>query len=287
LRKRVLILANEYDQCSYSVKACLDERGVDSMLIPESRFLDAKFKWIIGEEETSFITFEDIRLNLHEISGVLFRYTGRISTRGFHPSDEDYVVAEIRAALLGWLNVVPGVVINRPRSETSFGSMLHLQEFDRMLGLDVKLPETLITNNLMEAIQFHQECGRGSKYKPFLTTSFYELRGDQIRLIEPVFKELPIKLEEIVQGDSQTVFLIGNEFVVSGEEETNFLSEEGVKTTRIIAWLLDTDFLRFDIVRSGKNLVFEGIGTFPRYFDQDEETQAMITSKIADHLTGV
>jgi len=288
MKKSVLILANEYDLCSHLVHRQLKSMKISTLNIPENRFLEAKLNWEIGDEERSYIEFMGNRLTFNEITGVLTRYSGNFNTSDYEESDKNYVIQETKAALLAWLNAIPGVIINRPKPETSFGNTLQLQELYHILKIpEIPIPKTLITNNLDEVKLFHESCNRKTRFKPFLTSSYYELEGDNILYIEPITPELPLRLEETLTGITYSVYVIGEEAICIKDGALSYdASAKALTLTKDISRLLRTEFLQVDILVRGGEIYLKKIDFYPKYYHADKQVQTLLTKKIANHLIG-
>lgn len=288
MKKSVLILANEYDLCSHLVHKQLKSMKIPTLNIPENRYLEAKLNWEIGDEERSYIEFMGNRLTFNEITGVFTRYSGHLNTSGYEESDKDYVIQETKATLLAWLNAIPGVIINRPKPETSFGNILQLQELYHILKIpEIHLPKTLITNNLDEAKIFHKSCEKKTRFKPFLTSSYYELEGDNIRYVEPITPELPLRLEETLTGFPYSVYVIGEEAICIKDGALSYdASAKALTLTKDISRLLRTEFLQVDILVRGGETCLEKIDFYPKYYQTDKKVQMLLTNKIVNRLIG-
>jgi hypothetical protein len=261
---------------------------IPTLYIPEKRFLEAKLNWEIGDKERNYIEFMGNRLMFNEITSVLTRYSGHFDTSGYEESDKDYVIQETKAALLAWLNEIPGVIINRPKPETSFGNLLQPQELYHILKIpEIHLPKTLITNNLDEAKTFHESCERKTRFKPFLTSSYYEIEGDNIRHMEPITPELPLRLEDTLTGIPFSVYVIGEEAICIKDDARLYeVPEKALTLTKDISRLLGTEFLQVDINVRGEEIYLEKIDFYPKYYQTDKEVQMLLTNKIVNHLAG-
>jgi hypothetical protein len=283
----VLILANEYDHCSYSVHKMLKSNGKNVLLIPEREFSSTRFNLELTNMVSGYLQYGSFLLNFGDLSAVLMRYIGPwYNLEDIAAEDQEYVSSELRAGFLAWLQSLRCPVINRPSPQTLLGGYslgFYLSSIINQTGL--KTPKILITNNYQKALNFHKICGYKTIYSPILAASKYFLKDDEINKIKPIINVMPVSLFENLEGDKIEVFVIGKKIFAKTENDKSIALPRNVEKKIIkLNQKLGLFFSQLQLLRKKSDFYCLGVENYPRYFRCNEDLMSKITWELTKVL---
>lgn len=284
----VLILANEYDYCSYAIYEILKDEKKNVLLIPERDFVSkTSFKWKFNNSFSGHLQYGSSFLNFSELSGVLMRYVGSWQqSKDVVAEDIVYVASERRAAFLAWLQSLLCPVVNRPLPQTTVGeypSSFDLFEIINQTGL--KTHRTLITNNYQEALDFHKICGNKTIYSPLSVSSKYLLSDDDIEKIKPIIKVLPVSLYDQLEGEKIELFIIGQKILVETSTGKTATLPKNIEEKLIrLNQKLGLVFSKMKFLRRKSDFYFLSVDNYPQYFRCSEELKNKINRELLNLL---
>ncbi len=134
---------------------------------------------------------------LPELDGEPDGSPARRHARGFHD------------ALLRWLEIAPGRIVNRSEPQGSNGSKPYQAQLIRQYGLQV--PETLITNDPDAVLAFQREHGT-LIYKSIsgVRSIVHALREEDIERLD-LIRWCPVQFQALVPGPDVRVHVIGRQ----------------------------------------------------------------------------
>lgn len=284
----VLILANEYDYCSYAIYEILKDEKKNVLLIPERDFVSkTSFKWKFNNSFSGHLQYGSSFLNFSELSGLLMRYVGSWQqSKDVVAEDIVYVASERRAAFLAWLQSLLCPVVNRPLPQTTVGehpSSFDLFEIINQTGL--KTHRTLITNNYQEALDFHKICGNKTIYSPLSVSSKYLLSDDDIEKIKPIIKVLPVSLYDQLEGEKIELFIIGQKILVETSTGKTATLPKNIEEKLIrLNQKLGLVFSKMKFLRRKSAFYFLSVDNYPQYFRCSEELKNKINRELLNLL---
>ena len=204
--------------------------------------------------------------------------------------------------MLRWLDITPARIVNRPEPMGSNMSKPYQMHLIRQLGLDI--PETLITNDPDEVIEFHNQWGRVI-YKSIsgVRSIVKELKKQDISRLDNI-RLCPTQFQQYVEGFDVRVHTIGNK-VFATRADTNVadyryspreqdgktelspyeLSAELKQRCTNLATGLGLDFAGIDlkITPDGRAYCFE-VNPCPAYSYYEMHTGQPIARAVAEYL---
>ena len=203
--------------------------------------------------------------------------------------------------LLRWLDIAPGVILNRPTAMASNSSKPYQSSLIQAYGF--LIPETLITNDPAEVLRFHDKHHRivfksisGARS---IVTEFGREHVARIDLI----RQLPTQFQQRVDGFDVRVHVIGEKLyaarALSSATDYRYSARQG-GSTRIEAFALPShweercialsrglgmDFTGIDlkVTPEGKVYCFE-VNPCPAYSFYEEQTGQPIARAVGEHL---
>jgi glutathione synthase/RimK-type ligase-like ATP-grasp enzyme len=185
------------------VARALDARGADYRMLNQRKVADLDIAWQIdGAGIAGTLRLEDETLRLTDIGAVYFRLMddrilpelegepegspARRHARGFHD------------ALLRWLEVAPGRIVNRAEPQGSNGSKPYQAQLIQHYGL--RVPETLITNDPDAVLAFQREHGT-LIYKSMsgVRSIVHALGSDDLARLD-LIRWCPVQFQALVPG---------------------------------------------------------------------------------------
>jgi hypothetical protein len=150
----ILILAEPTDRLAVDLMARLEQSGIAAHRAGPDNWNALRFSWELPGEVQGHVVCGDRRVALSEISGVLVRALPVVTGLSYKETDDEYLLMEWNAALLGFLKALPCPVINRPRPGRHFRQPL-LAVFSPVLEkAGFLLPDLLVTPSPQEAREF-------------------------------------------------------------------------------------------------------------------------------------
>lgn len=210
-----LILGAPDDPCCTGVLARLRERGLDAHLLFQPLAAVGRFSWCLDDTGADSRLAID-RLATEMISSVFVRDVGVLSPVGWKPPDHAYMQAEIRAALLAWLESLPCPVINRMPAAVWYRQLIPLVEWLPLLrraGLPV--PEILLTSDPTEARNFSRRLN-GALCTPLTSDASWIITERDWPGLARLQEFAPICLTE-AHGATWPACVIGDQVIWDGD----------------------------------------------------------------------
>lgn len=204
----ILIISSESDDHAFPVLDGLQERGVDVRLLDLSAFPQRLRLSIHYREGEPRYQLSDGRetVDLADCHAAWWR---RPRPFELHPEiddpvDHEFAYNECMQAIEGLWLVLDAEWVNDPTLDEKAGRKVYQLKVAQELGFEI--PETLITNDPVEARSFVEERGPDSTvYKSFMSTAqawreTRVLRPDELRLLGEV-EFAPVIFQEYVSAD--------------------------------------------------------------------------------------
>jgi hypothetical protein len=202
------------------------------------------------------------------------------------------------AGLTGWLDLVPGIVINRSQAGRHNGSKPLHESILRDLGFSV--PPSLTTCDLSEIRAF-------LRAGPAISKTICGVRAEAVEVSERDFDEFeppsgPVHLQRLITGYDVRVHVIGNLYVAQ-EIKTIAVDYRSVdEMHKLEVFELDSNFAKRLVVASkslglelsGWDFKVDALGRFwclevnpmPGYGIYDKHCDGKISRCLLDHLSG-
>ena len=209
----ILIVGPEKDPMIARVVAILREREANFELVFVSD-LPGTVRFSLGISEHGFTgslrDSEGWELPLQDIQAVYHRMGFSDFERYEEYSDQEsqFVNSECIAAFNGWLNSMPGLVINRPVASGTNASKPHQSQLLEKLGF--RTPRTLVTNVPEHARKFYEELGGQVIYKSisYQRSIVQKMTPEDLDRLDTL-TACPIQLQELVPGTDVRVHVVG------------------------------------------------------------------------------
>jgi len=169
--------------------------------------------------------------------------------------------SQTHEALMQWLDVAPGQVINRPSPMMSNGSKPFQAQLIQSLGFDV--PDTLVTSNAGEAEAFWRAHGRVIFKSVSGARSIVTELAEEHRPRLAFLRNCPAQFQEMVAGTDVRVHVVGGRAIATQIESTGtdyrYAAQDG-GDSRLTPIELPGEIERRAIgLASGLGLAFAGI----------------------------
>src|SRR5205085_5309433 len=163
-------------------------------------------------------------VGLEEVTGVYARYVEyRDETKrsALSPGEQRIAEAEYQLSVMELLDLLPCVVVNRPKASTSNDSKVYQGFLANEVGL--LTPKTLVTTCPEEARAFYEECRGRVIYKSLSGIRSIVQRLDEASLSRlGLLKNCPTQFQEYVEGVDIRVHTVGDEaFATEIESEAS------------------------------------------------------------------
>ena len=163
-------------------------------------------------------------VGLEEVTGVYARYVEyRDETKrsALSPGEQRIAKAEYQLSVMELLDLLPCVVVNRPKASTSNDSKVYQGFLANEVGL--LTPKTLVTTCPEEARAFYEECRGRVIYKSLSGIRSIVQRLDEASLSRlGLLKNCPTQFQEYVEGVDIRVHTVGDEaFATEIESEAS------------------------------------------------------------------
>ena len=222
-----LIIGRALDPCCIQVDGALRAAGHNTRLL-EGLFCDRyRFRWKFAGERSQVSNSRISEAGDHgvaseKIEGVFVRETVPSLEQNWNERDQQYVVAEMQAALLGWLWSLPGTVINRPPAWLFYRprpSFLFWVPLLQRSGL--RTPQTVISNDKEQLKTWRSKHEDGSIFSPLTGNTSFRLRTEgEWKGIFGVARHTPVLLQE-AHGETQLACVVGNRVLWDGAPPTS------------------------------------------------------------------
>jgi hypothetical protein len=168
-----LILGSAVDPCCVQVLSALSARGHNTRLTEGILSEPHRFAWRFGGGGTLGLGNSRIGVlgeweaDSTEIEGVLVRDTCLNALDGWGEKDAQYILAEMQAALLGWLWSLPGMVVNRAPAWLFYRPRPSLINWAPLLHrAGLRTPVTAIGNDAEWLQDWRERHHNGSVFSP-------------------------------------------------------------------------------------------------------------------------
>jgi glutathione synthase/RimK-type ligase-like ATP-grasp enzyme len=196
------------------VAAALDTLGVDYRIVNQRKVADFDFAWRIDAGTVKgTLRLDAETLRLEEIGGTYVRLMDdRLLPELADEADGSLARRHARAfhdALLRWLEVAPGRIVNRSDPQGSNGSKPYQAQLIMHYGL--RVPETLITNDPDAVLAFQHEHGT-LIYKSMsgVRSIVHALSQDDIARLD-LIRWCPVQFQALVPGTDMRVHVVDRE----------------------------------------------------------------------------
>jgi glutathione synthase/RimK-type ligase-like ATP-grasp enzyme len=247
------------------------------------------------------------KVALEEVTGVYARYVeykDETKQSGLSPREEKMAEAEYQQSVMELLDLLPCVVVNRPKASTSNDSKVYQGFLAEGFGL--LTPKTLVTTCPEEARVFYEECGGRVIYKSLSGIRSIVQRLDEGSLSRlHLLKNCPTQFQEQVEGADIRVHTVGPETfateVVSEASDYRYARRQGASlSARAIdlppevggscvglAAALGLDLAGVDLRRTpdGRYYCFE-VNPSPGFLFYERATAQPISEAVARRLRG-
>jgi hypothetical protein len=301
-KKMIVIFGNQGDICSWQTYEYLKQQGQDVVFIDmASDYLSTSgINWSFAcSDKEGFITVNSQKIPLKNITSVLARMVySSYKEPQLSQKDQDYISSESYATLIGLLNSLDCLVVNRPKPGMVRAPILvNREQIEVVKQCGLKLPNMLVTASPERALSFYNSHNQiaiiGSPSTPF----FLDLiKGEEgVSKLELVLnQQQPIYLQEIPQGQWLQVFVVdnrvfGSSFWFNSQIGVNFpkteLSPELQEQCCKLAQVLELDFMQVRLVQTEQSEAYcYDINEFPSYIQCDKELQEGIKTALAELL---
>lgn len=160
----ILVWSVPGDSAASAVAAALERWGADARFFDQNDALEAGLELSVGSGVKGRLQLPDGDIRLEEISGAYIRphETSRLQTIASAPDHARARAAALDDALLGWSEITPARVVNRPSAMASNHSKPYQSSIIHAQGFDV--PETLVTTD-KDALEAFWEKHQSIVYK--------------------------------------------------------------------------------------------------------------------------
>ena len=233
---------NQRRVAEYRIAFTIDAGGVDGSLTLGAETLR------LSDIRGVYLRLMDDRL-LPELAGLEEGHPARRHARGFHD------------ALLRWSEVAPGCVVNRGEPQGSNSSKPYQAQLIARHGLLV--PETLITNDPAQALEFRQRHG-SVIYKSIsgVRSIVTELTDADLDRLERI-RWCPVQFQERIRGADLRVHVVGGTAIateiVSEAIDYRYARKQGMEARLRPAALPEDAAARCVALTAALGLEFAGI----------------------------
>jgi glutathione synthase/RimK-type ligase-like ATP-grasp enzyme len=196
------------------VGAALDALGADYRIVNQRKVADCEFAWGIDDGAVGgTLRLEAETFRLEEIGATYVRLMDdRLLPELTGEADGSFARRHARAfhdALLRWLEVAPGRIVNRSDPQGSNGSKPYQAQLIMQYGL--RVPETLITNDPDAVLAFQAEHGT-LIYKSMsgVRSIVHALTPDDTARLD-LIRWCPVQFQALVPGTDMRVHVVDRE----------------------------------------------------------------------------
>ncbi|HEX4270740.1 MAG TPA: hypothetical protein VHZ32_05115 [Rhizomicrobium sp.] len=198
----ILVLADPTDRLAVDLMTRLERSGIAAHRAGPDNWNALRFSWELPGEVQGHVVCGDRRVALNEISGVLVRALPVVTGLSYKETDDEYLLMEWNAALLGFLKALPCPVINRPRPGRHFRQPLLTAFAPALEKAGFLLPDLLVTASPQEARDFLRVNPTAMMVPP---------DGESRRLESGVAPPLPSCLIAVPDGAHWNVIIVGQQ----------------------------------------------------------------------------
>jgi hypothetical protein len=191
--------------------------GIPTVLLDQRDVLDTEIELSVGSNIQGFIRTPYQKIDLGAVTAVYLRpYDSRrlpeIAKAGATSSAWQHAIA-VDDALLGWSEITPALVVNRPQAMAPNGSKPY--QLEQIRGLGFSVPETLVTTE-PSAVQAFWECHGTIIYKSVSGTRsrVSRLGPEHVERLANV-SWCPTQFQQYIAGRDYRVHVVGTEVFAS------------------------------------------------------------------------
>jgi glutathione synthase/RimK-type ligase-like ATP-grasp enzyme len=207
----ILVWSVPRDSAAAAVAAALERLGGDARFFDQNDALEAGLELSVDSSVTGRLQLPDGDIRLDQISAAYIRpyESSRLQTIASAPDHARTRVAALDDALLGWSEITPARVVNRPSAMASNQSKPYQSSIIHAQGFDV--PESLITTDKDALETFWQ------KHQSIVYKSISGVRSIVTKLT-PAHRErfaalanCPTQFQQWIPGTDYRVHVVGAE----------------------------------------------------------------------------
>lgn len=289
------------------VRERLDAQGTPYAILDQRRWRDSAIEAEVGAGVHGTLTVPDGTLSLAAVTGVYTRLMDeqKLPDVASEPpeSRRRHAARAFHRALAQWIEVAPGRVLNRARTQASNGSKPFQAQLIRACGFSV--PATLITTEPEEVRAFRARHGRLIyKSASGVRSIVRELGDDDLGRLDAI-RWCPVQFQELVPGYDVRVHVVGEEVFATAVDsdgiDYRYAASEGGATSlretrlpdevedacRRLAERLELPLAGIDlrVAPDGRVVCFE-VNPSPGYSYYEHHTGQPISAAIASYLQG-
>ena len=181
--------------------------------------------WELGESGVSgYVSSPEKRVRLEDVTGIYARYVqvkNDSQQSELNELERAVTEAEVQVSLMQLLDIIPCVVVTRPRASTSNDSKIYQAFLAERFGL--LTPRTLVTTIPDVAVAFYEACDRRVIFKSLSSVRSIVRRMDESDLTRlELLRNGPTQFQECVEGIDIRVHTVGEEvFATQIESEAS------------------------------------------------------------------
>ena len=298
----ILILAEPADPWAMVVHRELLRRSVEDLFwIQPAQLLDrVLLNWPVGNESPLLpgsLVVDGTTRPLTNLTGVFagLSLPLLLEIEDLSAQDRDYVVKEVTAAWLAFLNALPCAVVNRPipggRPTLLAGSPLQSQ---RARAQGFMLPPSRCTSSRADAILQYSAWSERAYLKPLGSQEpgIFLHAHDGVEQICRVMERQAVSMQTIPHGLRVTVYVVGEEIVATvlqpSENLPQWMEMPGIPSEHCLALVRDLGLTfaecQFIVTPEGPIYCLD-VSNAPSYWHCPQEVQQRIVCRLVDYLS--
>lgn len=222
----IIIIGSEEETHAKYIANKLHKKGIENIYFDSREYPEnLSISYSLGNSSfDSFLTIKNKKIKISEIKGVYWRWFYGIKQQFFENTNSqitNIVHRECKSALeslfyiskntnCNWLNSIEAINLHQTKA----------YQLDILSKNNIRIPKTLITNDIEAAREFYIANDKKAIYKPVLggayTKQLTEEDFDEDK--KEALKYSPIQLQEFVEGCDIRVYVIG-ENIFAGKIE--------------------------------------------------------------------
>jgi len=164
---KVLLLAPPNDGHALRVAHELEQLQINTEFLLFQQLLHnshIKLAYRSDGANLAFTTADGKHIELDQYGSIWYRRPGTIPAQRFDQIwVQQFVDQETNHTLFGALNAIPSLWVNHPAKDQQ--CLLKLQQLRVAASCGLKVPDTLVTNDPVEVMQFYEDCEQQVVYK--------------------------------------------------------------------------------------------------------------------------
>ena len=297
----ILIIGSEEEAHSRWVYNRLVEKGIETDYFDSRKYPDNLMISYSPNNNDGYFIIDGKKLKYSDIQGIYWRWYYGISQLNSSDNFEREMVFRERTSALN--SIFAGINCNWVNSYNAIE--LHktkIFQLNIMKKNNIRIPETLITNDENALIEFYEKHNKNVIYKPIRGGAFTQKLTDEDLRKEQLdtLKTSPIQLQEFIDGTDIRVMAMGDK-IFSAELKTDkidFRTDTNAIPTPIeipdnvkddckkVLNLLDLKYSGIDIRRNSQGeYVFIEANPAPMFIFFEQKTNYPITETLIELLT--